>query len=682
MRQEVIQKAPEQAKKQTPNLTGIPTQMKLDFERRSGLSFDDVRVHYNSDKPRRIGALAYTQIPQVHIGPGQERHLQHELGHVVQQKRGIVRPTGIEHGMAINRSPVLEHSADLGTVPQFVGSAVVPVVQCSEAEPKNLGTTTKTVLEWGTHPLVQWDSANQGDAPQEMEVAERHMEPVAHDVLTHASGGPATTTSPSLPGLGIELETSQPIFEFIDYLPGAIIGPPCEATWKGLEIPTQQHGTVPGQTGWKLTTDTTIWSIQKELGAIAKIVDVLITQARTQPREKAGVSPNYNSVKDYLKRLQPVFRAFQEDDTIKSLVALYTALEDVTISDTEREKKIDKEREILSARSGVLRFTAEIIIDGRQLKLGSSSKDNLITICKHIYGQLMGIKDNGQYENGIAKLKVLHPFTKYLVFSIQVTAPMALEEIYNMYLEAKEQPLKNPLLSHLSSTHAELFTRIADSFSSAGKLQPGKAESVPDEEMEVGVPEEVVGEDKGDIDKAGIVFCLFLKQIFSHETDADPKQKMPIMPRTSLGKIFSMLSKDTRQKILVFFNSKFNEPIMMNRIAEKSPILLRNYIQYLTELNNLLNSGKENPNIYRDMIIEKLDNDPIASHEEELGIGKLKSRTETDLGEETQKKELPIFEFRNIGGTVLSNIKDVLVALHDAVYSRLRKVNRERKVLL
>ena len=92
MKQEVIQKAEEKPKQQGPNLTGIPTQMKLDFEPRSGLSFDDVWVHYNSDKPARIGALAYTQGTQVHIGPGQERHLRHELGHVVQQKRGIVRP--------------------------------------------------------------------------------------------------------------------------------------------------------------------------------------------------------------------------------------------------------------------------------------------------------------------------------------------------------------------------------------------------------------------------------------------------------------------------------------------------------------------------------------------------------------------------------------------------------------
>ena len=114
MEQKVVQKAPEQAKKSKPNLTGIPTQMKLDFERRSGLSFDDVRVHYNSDKPRKIGALAYTQIPQVHIGPGQERHLRHELGHVVQQKQGIVRPTTWFNGLPINDSPTLEDDATTG----------------------------------------------------------------------------------------------------------------------------------------------------------------------------------------------------------------------------------------------------------------------------------------------------------------------------------------------------------------------------------------------------------------------------------------------------------------------------------------------------------------------------------------------------------------------------------------
>ena len=113
MEQQVIQKEAEHRERKA-NVTGIPTQMKLDFERRSGLSFDDVRVHYNSDKPRKIGALAYTQIPQVHIGPGQERHLRHELGHVVQQKRGIVRPNRKSPmGIPINTDPALEYQADL-----------------------------------------------------------------------------------------------------------------------------------------------------------------------------------------------------------------------------------------------------------------------------------------------------------------------------------------------------------------------------------------------------------------------------------------------------------------------------------------------------------------------------------------------------------------------------------------
>ena len=135
MRQAVIQKAEERQRWQQPNLTGIPTQMKMDFEQRSGLSFDDVRVHYNSDKPARIGALAYTQIPEVHMGPGQERHLRHELGHVVQQKQGIVRPTTWINGLPVNNSPHLERLADtmqdMKTSVHGTKLPQVPAVQCA-----------------------------------------------------------------------------------------------------------------------------------------------------------------------------------------------------------------------------------------------------------------------------------------------------------------------------------------------------------------------------------------------------------------------------------------------------------------------------------------------------------------------------------------------------------------------
>lgn len=112
MEQNVVQKEVKESKRQSQNLTGIPAQMKADFEQRSGLSFDDIRVHYHSEKPEKIGALAYTQGSQVYIGPGQERHLGHELGHVVQQKLGYVPAERTVKGISFNLDPALEHDAD------------------------------------------------------------------------------------------------------------------------------------------------------------------------------------------------------------------------------------------------------------------------------------------------------------------------------------------------------------------------------------------------------------------------------------------------------------------------------------------------------------------------------------------------------------------------------------------
>lgn len=94
--------------------TGIPRAVQAKFEAASGLSFEDVRVHYNSSRPAQLGAYAYTQGSQVYIGPGQERHLEHELGHVVQQKRGLVKVDGYINGVPVNRDPGLERAANLG----------------------------------------------------------------------------------------------------------------------------------------------------------------------------------------------------------------------------------------------------------------------------------------------------------------------------------------------------------------------------------------------------------------------------------------------------------------------------------------------------------------------------------------------------------------------------------------
>lgn len=96
------------------NKTGLPDQLKAGIESLSGLSMDDVKVHYNSSEPSRLQAFAYTQGTDIHVGPGQERHLPHEAWHVVQQKQGRVRPTmRVREGVAINDDAGLEHEAGL-----------------------------------------------------------------------------------------------------------------------------------------------------------------------------------------------------------------------------------------------------------------------------------------------------------------------------------------------------------------------------------------------------------------------------------------------------------------------------------------------------------------------------------------------------------------------------------------
>ncbi len=72
---------------------GLPGNLKISIESLSGLSMNDVLVHYNSEKPAQTNTLAYAYGSQIYLGAGQEKHLPHEAWHVVQQKQGRVKPT-------------------------------------------------------------------------------------------------------------------------------------------------------------------------------------------------------------------------------------------------------------------------------------------------------------------------------------------------------------------------------------------------------------------------------------------------------------------------------------------------------------------------------------------------------------------------------------------------------------
>src|SRR5690242_9458406 len=95
------------------NNTGMPDGLKSGVEALSGLSMDDVRVHYSSSKPAQLQALAYAQGSEIHIGPGGEKHLPHEAWHVVQQKQGRVQPTMVlKSGAPVDETPELTAEAD------------------------------------------------------------------------------------------------------------------------------------------------------------------------------------------------------------------------------------------------------------------------------------------------------------------------------------------------------------------------------------------------------------------------------------------------------------------------------------------------------------------------------------------------------------------------------------------
>ena len=98
---------------QKKNETGMPDNLKAGIEDLSGFAMDDVWVHYNSDKPATVQALAYTQGTDIHVAPGQEQHLPHEAWHVAQQMAGRVEPTTEVSGLPVNDCIELEHEADV-----------------------------------------------------------------------------------------------------------------------------------------------------------------------------------------------------------------------------------------------------------------------------------------------------------------------------------------------------------------------------------------------------------------------------------------------------------------------------------------------------------------------------------------------------------------------------------------
>ncbi|MDB5721289.1 MAG: hypothetical protein JWP15_1907 [Alphaproteobacteria bacterium] len=151
----------------------LPEGLQTVMEAMSGFSLSDVVVHRNSAQPARMGALAFTQGSQIHLGPGEEQNLPHEAWHVVQQKQGRVGATKQLGGFgALNDSASLEGEADLmaakaaGPGPRSVPttaprrtSAVAGVIQRRAA---NLLAGTATYAIDYAHPWAKYTAGAGG----------------------------------------------------------------------------------------------------------------------------------------------------------------------------------------------------------------------------------------------------------------------------------------------------------------------------------------------------------------------------------------------------------------------------------------------------------------------------------------------------------------------------------------
>lgn len=137
------------------NRTGLPQSLKTGLEVLSGIDLSGIRVHNNSSKPAQLNALAYTQGQDIHVGPGQEKHLPHEGWHAVQQMQGRVKPTIQAKGVSINDDADLEREADvMGT----------KALQIKRAEPVTTGSAHQEATSLQREAETKGESEVPGEA--------------------------------------------------------------------------------------------------------------------------------------------------------------------------------------------------------------------------------------------------------------------------------------------------------------------------------------------------------------------------------------------------------------------------------------------------------------------------------------------------------------------------------------
>jgi len=141
---------------ETSDQKELPKQLETGVEQLSGLDMENVKVNFNSLKPSELGAAAYAQGSDIHLGPEQEKHLPLEAWHVVKQKKGTIKSTGTINGTSINEEGNLENEADqVGIKAQGLGNNTALIIQKVSLNVKDKRIIQKQEPETKVEPIPE-----------------------------------------------------------------------------------------------------------------------------------------------------------------------------------------------------------------------------------------------------------------------------------------------------------------------------------------------------------------------------------------------------------------------------------------------------------------------------------------------------------------------------------------------
>lgn len=323
-------------------------------------------------------------------------------------------------------------------------------------------------------------------------------------------------------------------------------------------------------------------------------------------------------------------------------------------------------------------FTAEIVVDGTSLKLdpernvlAEMGQEILDTVRAGRCETRLPFTFDGEAVVGTASLD------DKTVFSIQITCACPLSVAYDiLYTPSLLYPLGQKEQAHRDAWwYTDLSTGQPYDLDDMVEHLKGKRKDAQDPEERERLDQLSIAARRGqplpgyqirtghetDDKKIPLAFADLLLGAFGDKHD--PKQRMPIMPRTSLKKIFTTLSWTQQAAALAEIQRQKNQRILSPEVGDQNPVLFQDYLRELTWLHARMRPG--NPPLTGDEYIP----DPLGQHPEALGIGKLLDATETNLD---GGEELPVLEFRKIGGCTLVNLPQTLGSIYDELMARLQ----------